>query len=256
MSDDTTPEAHHQRNTAAPLEYETPEKYAVKSLSPPLTAPQLARRSLLFSLAFFFTPIPSLFATGYALRAAFRLGSLERRLFLQIALALLLGFAGVGVWVFSLAALANKGVRPAPVGILCANHLRQIGLACINYAQTNRGTYPNDLETLVHQRYLSRPDVLVCPELRETLTFSSPPTGPEITAAQNSSYVYLAKGLTDKVRRPEMIAFGIHQHSGRGHVVMVYNDATVKTLDAAPGIAMLNKELSSRIHPGPPTTRP
>lgn len=76
-----------------------------------------------------------------------------------------------------------RGSRRENEKVLCANNLRELGLALYIYARENEGKFPSTLKTLYGEEFLSDEEFLRCPAVR----------GREASGA--SDYIYTA-GMT------------------------------------------------------------
>jgi hypothetical protein len=79
--------------------------------------------------------------------------------------------------------------------VLCANHLRQLGLAAIMSANQRRGNFPDDLQTIYTENDLG-PSMLFCPTTMPSVQYNAT-TQQAVSAirAGQASYIYLGKGL-------------------------------------------------------------
>jgi hypothetical protein len=96
---------------------------------------------------------------------------------------------------------------------MCSSNLRQIGLACIEYAKDNGDRFPDKLSQL-HPKYIPSMDLFICPSDKGKLTrdLSSPEA-----IDQYTSYVYIP-GLKTTDKPGTIVAFDKpenHQHEGR-----------------------------------------
>jgi len=56
----------------------------------------------------------------------------------------------------------------------CANNLRQVGLALYIYAREHAGKFPENIQALYDEQYLSDKHLMDCPASQETGTVESP----------------------------------------------------------------------------------
>jgi prepilin-type processing-associated H-X9-DG protein len=104
--------------------------------------------------------------------------------------------------------------RDAANRVRCAANLRQIGTACLRYSFENE-KYPQDLEVLVNNGYLTRAD-LNCPSSK-----------PSASSPGRSSYVYLGANMSQSTPASAILAYesiadhddGLNLLFNDGHVV-------------------------------------
>lgn len=58
--------------------------------------------------------------------------------------------------------------------IICANNLREVGLAMYIYAREHEGKFPPDISTLYDQQYLADEKLMDCPASKDVGTLESP----------------------------------------------------------------------------------
>lgn len=58
--------------------------------------------------------------------------------------------------------------------VICANNLRELGLAMYIYAREHKGAFPPDIRTLYEKQYLSDTKLLDCPASKAAGTLDSP----------------------------------------------------------------------------------
>ena len=123
--------------------------------------------------------------------------------------------------------------------VKCANNLRQIGLALLQYANANRGRFPPTLATLI-----SDPDgeitsdVLICPSSLDSRPAVNTPSGQMAkvieTEPGHMSYVYVGQGLSSDKATPETVVAYDNPHNHRDEGVNVlFGDGHVEFLDKA-----------------------
>jgi competence protein ComGC len=99
--------------------------------------------------------------------------------------------------------------------IVCANNLRELGLALYIYAREHEGKFPPALKTLYDERYLSDERLLNCPSTATTGSIESP------------DYFYTPE-LSIKDSSDNMLVWGkARNHAGRGKNVLYLNGAVV-----------------------------
>ena len=90
----------------------------------------------------------------------------------------------------------------------CVNNLRQIGLACLMYANEHANQFPDTLSEVLRDEDIT-PEVFVCPSSNDT-----PANGPttqalvaNLTAGGHLSYIYVGKGLTSAAPATAVLAY-------------------------------------------------
>lgn len=108
--------------------------------------------------------------------------------------------------ILAFAYLALDRAREHANRVHCTDNLRQIAVACLEYADANGGRFPNTLGQLGPRSGLD-PAVFRCPN------------------AGRSPHVYVGKGLTAGTRPAAIVAYEpLENHAGRG-INVVYTDA-------------------------------
>ncbi len=90
----------------------------------------------------------------------------------------------------------------------CPSNLKNIGLACLTYANNYGGNFPNRIEDLILIEEL-KPDKFVCPSSRDSPATGTPAEqAAAISAGGHCSYVYVGKGFTLTMCDPGGFAAG------------------------------------------------
>ena len=134
----------------------------------------------------------------------------------------------------------------------CANNLRQIGLACLMYANVHADQYPDTLSTVLRDEDITS-DVFVCPSSNDT-----PATGPttqaivaNLTAGGHLSYIYVGKGLTSAAPSGAVLAYEpLTNHGGAGMEVL-YADGHVEFQDTVTARKIVSELQSGHNPPRP-----
>lgn len=119
----------------------------------------------------------------------------------------------------------------------CKNNLKTIATACLMYANSNDGTYPPNLTSLIPNE-ISTPDYFSCDLAKERDTNSFGCTRDE--HGPNIYFVYLP-GLSSKAIKDTLLAFcPFHKDK---YITTVYVDTVAKYLDKNEFKDELNKML-------------
>jgi hypothetical protein len=95
--------------------------------------------------------------------------------------------------------------------VICANNLRELGLALYIYAKEHEGKFPATIKTLYEERYLSDEGLVDCPSTKAKGTLDAP------------DYIYAA-GLSIKdPSREKLIWDKAANHAGEGRNVLYLN---------------------------------
>ncbi len=129
--------------------------------------------------------------------------------------------AGIVLGVLGLLLLAPAILAPALLGrgreaanrVRCAATLRQIGSACLRYANEN-DRYPQDLDVLVNNGYLTKAD----------LNCQSPK--PSAASASQSSYIYLGGNMGQNTPAGAVLAYESISNHDEG-MNLLFNDGHV-----------------------------
>jgi hypothetical protein len=242
IPDPPPPEVGPTVSAIQPLAYESPTTRRRRAIMP-LNADQRARRSLIWGSFFFVTPIPALLALWYGIGAPRVTSKVERSRTRMVIGGISLGLLGLALWA-GLFCLSTIRARHLARDVTCASNLRQISLALINYAMSNRAALPDGLDVLVRARYISTSKVFVCPN--GTI---APPAAPT-TQASGGSYVYLGKGLKlqDFSSNKVPILIDVEPHGDDGFNA-AYGDGSVRKINAAEWRDILQQRLSAATRP-------
>jgi prepilin-type processing-associated H-X9-DG protein len=148
----------------------------------------------------------------------------RRSIWLMAAIAIVLVLLLASFLQPSLNSRGGEAPRPK-----CANNLRQIGLACLMYANEHSGQYPDSLSTVLRDEDITS-GVFVCPSSNDT-----PAQGPttqaivaNLTAGGHLSYIYVGKRLTTAASADTVLAYEpLTNHGGDGMEVL-YADGHVE----------------------------
>jgi hypothetical protein len=122
----------------------------------------------------------------------------------------------------------------------CSNNLRQITLACLMYANSHDGRFPDDLQALLASEEITG-DVFVCPAgMKERAPYTRPAMPPEQFHRDHCDYVYLGRGVTTAAGAERPVAYEpLANHDGQG-LNVAYADAHVDWLDREAAAKFLN----------------
>jgi prepilin-type processing-associated H-X9-DG protein len=180
----------------------------------------------------------------------------------KLVLMLLVAIAVAAVAAAILLPPLNSGGRPPARRVVCLSNLRQLDLAIVNYANSNKGYLPPNLAVLLP--YTSSTRLFVCPSSKDM-----PPTGSTtrqiaaslLNAPGHCSYTYLGGGLRiGKIKDPAhfiLLYETVSNHAGYvnvgfadGHVESLTSAAAASMLAAQSGLGSSQTQLTSR--PGAP----
>jgi prepilin-type processing-associated H-X9-DG protein len=133
--------------------------------------------------------------------------------------------------------------RERPNRVKCASNLRQIGLACLMYANEDpRGRFPSRFEDiLLHEDITS--EVFCCPSSNDERAMgpTTQAAADQLSAGGHLSYVYAGNGLTTKLASDPTFVLAyepLNNHHGEGMNVL-FADGHVDWLTAAQGKTFL-----------------
>jgi hypothetical protein len=104
----------------------------------------------------------------------------------------------------------------------CAKNLRQIGLACLVYANEHSNQYPDSLGVVLRDEDIVS-DVFVCPDTTDTRARGATTQAmvANLTAGGHLSYIYVGKGLTSAASATAILAYEpLANHKGEGSEVL------------------------------------
>jgi hypothetical protein len=137
--------------------------------------------------------------------------------------------------------------------VLCASHLRQIGLACLMYANDHDGRFPDDFKTVLLNEDITT-EVFVCPATSDERAIDTTPeaTANALEKAGHCSYLYFGKGLTDKANAATVLAIEPLQNHHDDGINVLYTDDHVEWLDRPAAGELLLKLGFERVEIAPP----
>ena len=131
----------------------------------------------------------------------------------------------------------------------CANNLRQIGLACLRYADESGHAFPENLAMAMVHEGLS-PDVFICPHTSDTkapgATANEQAAG--LTQPGHCSFTYVGIGLTDKSTADTVVAFENPANHNMDGANVVYADAHI-CFEPLTVVAQLVPQLEAGFNP-------
>ena len=124
--------------------------------------------------------------------------------------------------------------------IPCASNLRLIGYACLWYANSHEGRFPDDLSALLGEKDVElSPEALICPALEAEWIRRARGDADQPAAARQQkveefahhpSYFYFGKGRTNTMTSEEVLALEVpSNHEGEGSNVL-FGDGHVEWL--------------------------
>lgn len=146
----------------------------------------------------------------------------------RLMLWLFVGIFVIGTFVFALMPSLPHG-HPPPPRILCANNLRQIGLAIMLYSGQNKGQYPSYVGSLIITQGLGA-EVFVCPATSDTVQKARPAQqAATLLSGTHCSYVYVGAGVTTLARSDTVVAFELPGNHPEAFGNVLYADGHVET---------------------------
>jgi prepilin-type processing-associated H-X9-DG protein len=166
--------------------------------------------------------------------------------FAIIALMFTAGMAAIGVahqtaWLVTSREPLFRRV-PGANRMKCASNLRQIGLACLMYANDHGGKFPDDFKTVLLNEDITS-EIFVCPASNDERAMGNTPeaTAGELEKPGHCSYIYFGKGLTNTAGDATVIAVEpLENHDGVG-INVLYADGHVEWRERAAAEALLMK---------------
>ncbi|MFQ5951959.1 MAG: Tfp pilus assembly protein FimT/FimU [Candidatus Omnitrophota bacterium] len=99
--------------------------------------------------------------------------------------------------------------------IMCANNLRELGLAMYIYAREHEGKFPATIKVLYDEHYLSDKRLIDCPSTRKTGSFEDP------------DYIYAAGQSIKDPSREVFVWDKAMNHAGEGKNALYLNGNVV-----------------------------
>ena len=123
----------------------------------------------------------------------------------------------------------NKS-RETAKRVQCASNMRQIGMACLLYANENKGKYPPDLGTLLKTQDITV-DAFVCPSSGNTVPGDLKGANVDVQAAwvnASSSYTYLGAGLINSLPAQTVVLYEKKTDHDEAGMNLLYGDGHVE----------------------------
>jgi len=148
--------------------------------------------------------------------------------------ALIFGILGAAMLAAAIAVFHPQPPHVESNRLWCASRLRQIGLACVMYANTQpNGEFPDSLQTMLKYTDITA-EAFVCPSTSDTMATAAGPLSPG-----HVSYVYLGRGMTNNLASSVVLAYEpLSNHADEGMNVL-YGDCHVEWLTKAQALRML-----------------
>ena len=134
----------------------------------------------------------------------------------------------------------------------CSSNLRQIAFACVMYANSNGGRFPDTLNDVLLTQDITS-EVFVCPETSHTRATgaTTEAVAADLTAGGHLSYVYAGRGLTTGANDATVVLLYEPLSNHRTGMNVVFADAHVEFHDAT-GANKILAELASGHNPPRP----
>jgi len=175
---------------------------------------------------------------------------------LIVVAAVLIPLILIGVLIGAILTPALGRAREAANRAKCANNMRQIALACMLYANDQKGEFPDKLDRLVSspEGQGLTPDVFVCPLGKETPPNGSSPSqfAADLNNPAHLSYVYVGANLNNTAS-PRAVLFYEPLADHRAGANFAFTDATVQFVPKARA-QKIQAELNRGQNP-PPSAR-
>jgi prepilin-type processing-associated H-X9-DG protein len=171
---------------------------------------------------------------------------------LWIVLASVGGGLLVIVLLFGLILWPSLGDRRERAGrVKCASNLRQVGLACLMYANDYKGQLPDTIDMVLTSQDLA-PEVLVCPSTDHTAApgQTTQEQAANLTPGKHLSYVYVGKGINTISARnagATVVAYEPPGNHGDG-ANFLFLDGNVEYLTAGVAQQIIN-DLQNDVNP-------
>lgn len=131
--------------------------------------------------------------------------------------------------------------------VKCASNLRQIGQACLLYANNNGGQYPPDLQTITQTQQIGM-EAFVCPSTSD----NKGTTSADLSKAGRCSYIYTGTDLTNNSNPASVVAFEDPDDHKLEGANLLFADGHVEFLNIDSVMTILN-ELNAGYNPPRPT---
>jgi prepilin-type processing-associated H-X9-DG protein len=161
----------------------------------------------------------------------------------RIVMWTIVGLGCLGVFLAStlLPSIDLRGRVPPSNRVKCASNLRQIGLACVLYANGDpQGRFPASFEVVLSTQDIT-PEIFCCPSSADERATGSTTQAQvaQLSAGGHLSYVYVGSSVKNSDAADVVVAYEpLKNHHGAGMNVL-FVDGHVEWLTAAQGAAFL-----------------
>jgi prepilin-type processing-associated H-X9-DG protein len=114
--------------------------------------------------------------------------------------------------------------------VKCASNMRQIGMACLLYANDNKGKYPPDMGTMLKTQDIVA-DVFLCPSSGNQIPNDLRGANVDVLAAwvnANASYVYVGAGLKNDAPAETVVLYEKKEDHDEDGMNILYGDGHVE----------------------------